>query len=228
MCFHRAFIIRTRYITGTNLERCPINYQQPSLFYTIIIFFYSATSAVSWTNLGSILIFASCVVHRSPVFSKFVMSQNLFCTTMFRSFVHYISSSSLAGIVSRDTQDRATQLSPAMPSGYLSRGCIILVIILQAISWAEGYHTPRETMLETISQPKGYHAQSDIMLQGESCDKPYSYQNAITRETMPHSAQYHTRNPLPHRVPIGASVNSTSNISSSSKPRTVLVWCLER
>ena len=30
-----------------------------------------ATSAVSSTNLGSILMFASCVLHRSPVFGRF-------------------------------------------------------------------------------------------------------------------------------------------------------------
>ena len=33
------------------------------------------TSAVSSTNLGSILIFASCVLYRSPVFSKFHKSK---------------------------------------------------------------------------------------------------------------------------------------------------------
>ena len=37
----------------------------------------STTSAVSSTNFGSIVIFASCVLHRSPVFSKFFMGQNL-------------------------------------------------------------------------------------------------------------------------------------------------------
>ena len=40
------------------------------------------TSAVSSTNLGSILIFTSCVLHRSPVFNKFHESgRNIFVST---------------------------------------------------------------------------------------------------------------------------------------------------
>ena len=35
---------------------------------TVVICYDS--SAVSSTNLGSILVFASCVIHRSPVFTK--------------------------------------------------------------------------------------------------------------------------------------------------------------
>ena len=48
------------------------------VFYWIVL----TTSAVSSANLGSILIFASCSIHRSLVLSKFFMTQNLINSTV--------------------------------------------------------------------------------------------------------------------------------------------------
>ena len=60
------------------------------IFYKIIL----TTSAASSTNLGSTLMFASCVLHRSPVFSKFhekkttsntIQDYDMFCFLVWHS-----------------------------------------------------------------------------------------------------------------------------------------------
>ena len=54
-------------LLGANEQASARPGEAPLLFYN----FFLTLSAVSLTNFGSMVIFASCVLHRSPVFSKF-------------------------------------------------------------------------------------------------------------------------------------------------------------